>query len=215
MAAVTFAPSAQVFPDLLRAVVSSDSPPPPPPRGVVTYYPTPAQAAETIMVARPLLEMVAHISHRMLPSWQLIARCIKVIALALFRRHFCDHVFLVTGLQREQRIESTTPGWTDLRWENMTGVAYSFRGRITESRVSLFQAMYPFMFEEAIELRLNSSLQRPSGSGPLFFANDVPINAQTIRQEWFRTYGIRLTDKEEGNTVRDLLKSRHLERLNS
>lgn len=144
----------------------------------------------TIMVARPLSEMASHISHRMRPSWQLIARCIKVIALALFRGHFCDHVFLSTGTPREERNDSTTPNW-----RNTTSVLYNFSGPRISSNVVSFAAIYPFMFERAIELRVDPS-RYPEG----------PPIISLDSQLWEVTRDV---------TVRDLLQSPHLLKLNA
>jgi len=48
----------------------------------------------SIFLARPLQELWTHIRHNKLPSFALIARAIKVLALGIFQGHLCDYMLL-------------------------------------------------------------------------------------------------------------------------
>ena len=72
--------------------------PDPIPQVAVAVAVAAAQPAERpyIMLTRPLSELGAHIWNHQLPSWQLVARVIKTLFLAVFgwRWHLCDQVLM-------------------------------------------------------------------------------------------------------------------------
>src|SRR5690349_7981368 len=49
---------------------------------------------DTILLARPVHELIAHLRDFKIPSFVLVARVIKTLVLAIFRWHLCDHVLL-------------------------------------------------------------------------------------------------------------------------
>ena len=53
-----------------------------------------AVCGNVIVLARPLSELLAHAKHHTMPSFMLIARVIKTLALSIFKWHLCDYVLL-------------------------------------------------------------------------------------------------------------------------
>ena len=53
-----------------------------------------AVCGNVIVLARPLSELLAHGKHHKMPSFMLIARVIKTLALSMFKWHLCDYVLL-------------------------------------------------------------------------------------------------------------------------
>ena len=168
----------------------------------------------TIILCRPLWELYAHVTHRELPSWQLLARCVKVLAMALFRWHFYDRAML-------WRVE---------------GRCHSFSGRVeplgnTMREYMDFRARYPHSLDGcayfmAVDEHQNPALPPinhpfiervvfPDGGRVSFpdFHDYAEISAQTLRDYFARAYRIQITDREQGNTIASLVFSRHLQQV--
>lgn len=162
-----------------------------------------------VVLARPLGELWAHIYHLELPAWELLARSVKVLVLALFRWHFCDHVLL---LRPEALYHSLN--------------RHMFRREEDHERGNLTLNRYPHLMEKALYLEPideHPNAELPHANFPVMnielgdhavawpqFPFGTEISAQTIRGYFARMYRIRITDREEGNTVTDLYWSRHL-----
>lgn len=58
---------------------------------------TPEKKDHYLFFARPLQELYTTCSHRRLPSFELLARVIKVLVLSIFRWHLCDQILLARG----------------------------------------------------------------------------------------------------------------------
>ncbi len=168
---------------------------------------------EYIVLARPLAELWQNITDCELPSWKLLARSICVLVLAIFRRHFCDYTLFYHG---------------ETLYHSLNGrIGFSDGSHGPERHLQF----YPHLLVNALYLRPNRE-GYPRAEGTTFQENQVTrvrlegnvrqvpdlgaiypnqeISPQTL-SNYFSTFRhISITDKEEGNTIADLLSSRHL-----
>lgn len=174
---------------------------------VLEYNPCP------IIVARPVKELWYHVKNRELPSLELIIRSIKAIVLSIFRGHMCDRIAIIS--------------------QDQQNVLHSIRGKRETVGLRNFNKEYTFMSETGFKLvysrgkprsddiKRNPDEVHPSynikveGSNDLVvqladFSQYKEISAQTICEYYSKFHGIKLTDKETGNTISDLFKSKKL-----
>lgn len=161
-----------------------------------------------VLIARPLKELCSHVTHFRVPSITLIARCVSALALGIFKGHFSDHVFLTST-------------------NNL--ILHSLEGRVIKENVTSMQKVYPFLLESALVYQLNNKDDVNTDkvdahphvdnhlSGNVFtrdpdFSPYKEISSQTIREFFNNFYGVKLTNKETGNTISDLFASRRLAR---
>jgi hypothetical protein len=144
-----------------------------------------ASSTDCILITNPLKELISHIKHFKKPSLELIARSVKVLALALFRWHFCDQVLL----------------------EREDGIIHSLKGKLMINTRETLQEQYPYLLENAYSLVLNTN--GPKKNEHTFESNQI-INPDGIRKYYQTCYEVQLTSKETRNTINDLFKSRFL-----
>lgn len=132
------------------------------------------------------------IGHVRLPSWQLLGRAIKTLALALFRWHLYDKTLFVYG------------------WN----IIHSLEGRIKISDKDAIKQAYPFMLENAHYLKYEPDLDSKNFEENTWTSLQE-ISPQTISQFYKSNYQVDLTNKPSHNTISDLLKTDHLKKTNS
>lgn len=160
-------------------------------------------APGSIFLARPLTELYCHARSLKLPSFALLARCVNVLAMFIFRWHVCDRTLLV----------------------KKDGMIHSLEGRVEDQTSEEFRKKYPFVLEGGWVLHYNGKIKPDPNSvfchkykevfvgGNLFvkigdFSDYKEITAQTIREYYQKFYGIKITNKEKGNTIYDLFQSK-------
>lgn len=146
----------------------------------------------TLIFTRPLKELFSHVIHLTCPSRQLLKRVITVLALSIFRWHFCDHVMI----KLEDQI-----------------IAHSLQGRVDFPDVNLFAMEYSHLVKQALFYKLNDDQPDPVMYKFVSFRSQAEITAQSIRNVFFDAYKIQLTNKQDGNTIWDLLRSHHLHQI--
>ncbi|MBI2742807.1 MAG: hypothetical protein HYX48_02710 [Chlamydiales bacterium] len=181
----------------------------------------------TILVTRPLHELLAHVSNCELPSWTLLARTVSVLFMAIFRWHFCDNVLL----ERAEKIVHSIDGRveiikaTDTRVDSLIGDHFS--PVFTPQDLSDFNQRFPHMLDSSLQLKPKTTdtlpdPQTPHPSGiwqplnqkhpahvPLFDAY-TEITPQTV-SDYFRNFAnTAITSHAEGNTIYSLLTSENL-----
>lgn len=142
-----------------------------------------------ILIARPLKELLQHIKNKKLPSLLLIARSIKVLALAIFRGHLCDHVMI-----------------SSQNFFTLEKITHSLNGKVTSDEASKFKEKYPFMRECAYLLKTCDNKVMNC-----FEIEGVQsINPNTIRILILMNSGISIVDKQKSITINDLFQSKLL-----
>src|ERR1700722_11374048 len=136
-------------------------------------------------------------------NWPIGISC-DALAFGIFRGHLCNCIALTAN----------------------DGILHSLKGRIEKKGIQTFQEKYPYMLENAFILNKNSDsyAEVPNGhshqdrylGGDLFvrlpdFREYKKINAQTIREYYHHFHGIDITNKETGNTIKDLFESNQLQ----
>ncbi len=172
----------------------------------------------TIVVARPWSELCAHIRHLQVPKWQLISRLME----ALFQCSFYDHVMLLRpeaiyhSLKGRVEVVKSTGIMPDPRASVLPPLVY-----FTDEDLRLFKEQFPFLLENALYLRSKHSPSASSGGHPFIevplsgsatvsipdFSNYSEITAETVRSYYLKAWGIKVTDKESGNKISDLVQS--------
>lgn len=163
----------------------------------------------TVMLARPLWELCAHITHCKIPSFKLIARAIKVLVLAIFKWHFCDHVLL---------------------WANDQKLYHNISGKdvqeIANNDLYFFELTFPSMLQSALycapkigpndpmpnsddleSSQVQTHYKQIDTATYVQLADFKDINPQVIREYYFKVYKRSICDKTTNVTTYDLLKS--------
>ncbi len=186
----------------------------------------------TIILSQPLHELWQHITNCELPSFQLIARAISTLFLALFTWHLCDGILLMRaeGLYHSfnGRIEMVTATGR-AHHQSIDRVAPYYTGGDT----LIIEEQYPRILVAACYLRCTREARKlpipwdhewkeinfaeegrkPSISAIPNFDKYPEISAQTIRSYFANAYGRAITDREEGNTLASLVYSERLEQI--
>lgn len=144
---------------------------------------------DTILLARPVHELIAHLKDFKIPSFVLIARVIKTLFLAVFRWHLCDHVLL----KRENNLLLNKQ------------IIHHLSEETLEVDELDFKLVHPYMLENAYLLKSKEDKQETHD----FDYDDV--SPDTLRAYFIKCYGTEITPKEIGNTINDLFKSAHLD----
>jgi hypothetical protein len=160
-----------------------------------------------IVAARPLVELWSHVFHFQLPSFDLLARAIKVLALAIFRWHFYDQVLLlreealihssggkVEEIQCTGREITDQPGWPRLYFTQADLDAFNKKNPHLLKSAHYFTVDY----QDVKKLGNNEIVPHKTRTfvrmvDPLTeveipdFGDYLKINAQSI-SEYFRTF---------------------------
>lgn len=144
-----------------------------------------------IMLTRPVSELGAHIRHCELPSWGLVARVIKTLALFIFTWHLCDDILLPSDDGR------------------LYNVIYNRReGGVGATWWVALHNSYPHMQQKAWKLTPTQELRDP---GRVMAHNEFPeLNAQAVCDYFSYHHGVMLTNKVNGNTLYNLAYSQFL-----
>jgi hypothetical protein len=172
----------------------------------------------TLVATRPLAELKMHLKNRQRPSVRLLARCVQVIALALFRRHFYDNLLLlrpealIHSLNRRVQVIYNT-GRQDLHLY------------FTKNDLAQFDKQFPYLLQSShyyrvkgdphgslkashpskcIELVKNTKVKVPDFSGY------KKIQASSIIEYFEGFHHLHLTDRK---TISGILKSKYVSKM--
>lgn len=149
-----------------------------------------------IILTRPVSELGAHIWNRELPSWGLVARVIKTLALFIFRWHLCDDILMPAEGQLG-----------DHRWSRILFVSRD--GNVIDYLRQGFDENYPHMIEKAWK---RTTIENPQNADHVTSSVEFRnLNPQTVCEYFRQIYQVQLTNKERGNTLYDLAYSRLLQ----
>lgn len=150
---------------------------------------------ESVLVARPLKELSLFVKNLKLPSFALIARCIKTLVLGIFRKHLSDQLLIKSEAK----------------------VIHSLTGRISTDDVAHFKAKYPFLQECAYVLKLrteDSSKAQEKSDQPMQKSLEArgykTITPDAIRKFYELAYHTAITEKLKSNSINDLFSSKQL-----
>lgn len=143
----------------------------------------PAPAPRTILFARPVSELIAHVVHRECPSLQLLARTIKTLVLAIFRWHFCDQILIQDGV----------------------GYLHGLRGNVERIPNDMeMNRLYPHLLAKAQRRSTPPLVALP-------IAYDIvlrpSLTAQTAVNYFWLNYRLSITQRPAANTIYTLLTS--------
>lgn len=144
---------------------------------------------ESVLVARPLKELSLNVRNMKLPSFTLIARCIKTLVLGIFRGHLCDHVLL------------KSKGY----------IIHSLDGKISRdnSFSTEFGKKYPFLMEGAYVLNPKpQELSSHKGITSDELDSLGAITPDAVRKYYLFAYNFAITDRLE--SINDLFATKHL-----
>lgn len=189
--------------------------------------------AGVIVLSRPLGELWGHIEHCMLPSLQLLARCVCVLVKAVFKWHFCDRIALmrhdgfyqsyegrVVHVPRGGDLPAQAQGVGQPSAAEVYGPLPSEAVRNTIEYTAALKLTPIFENEDAALPARNhperQELRRGERGGNVHYVR-IPtlvdyqeISAQTVRDYFANAYRIRTTDQDRDVTNTTLVFSPHL-----
>lgn len=124
-----------------------------------------------VILAKPVKELFACISHKKMPSLELIIRVIKTLVLAIFRGHLHDRVCISNGQK----------------------ILISYKGKVLALTCEELQKKFPYMLEKARLLVLTDPTYLPAN----FAINDklaYRIEASTVGNFLFNRPGFKIRD---------------------
>ncbi len=139
-----------------------------------------------IILARPLSELLAHVNHNRLPSFGLVARIIKVFALAIFQWHLCDYALLTCS----------------------KGFCHSIKKENCVVSSGSFKKEYPYMIESAFYLVFKDCI--PSIHEEVNVSDIREITVKSIVEYYREHERIEIIPKTRAMTIKNLLSSKVL-----
>ncbi|WP_075883545.1 hypothetical protein [Candidatus Protochlamydia sp. W-9] len=139
------------------------------------------QIQDEIILTRPLKELTSHIKQLKMPRFELIGRVIRTLVLSVFRWHLCGECLLKQGVQ----------------------ITHSLTGRLSNVNCQVLQEKYPYLLENVYTLTIKDQIQKKNEE--VFISKKV--SPDSLRNYFFVSYEIEITDKSQGNSIYDLLKS--------
>ncbi len=186
----------------------------------------------TLVLSRPLHELWLHVQNCELPSWQLIARAISTLFLALFRGHFCDGILLLRPEAIYHSFHGKIEEMPATGRHNDSQNEFKFPFYRLEDGVE-FNASYPHLMEAALYLSCKKETPSPQSSEGYKmkerldlvsdkappntivsipdFSRCAEISAQTMRAYFANAYDLAITDREVDNTLATLIYSDRLQ----